>query len=180
MTFIANKAIVVPVTLLERYVFGSANACDWLVTREALLGKKLAKTLRTVRMIVSRREALTRQRLLTIGARETFSMIRLILVGDAALRNDLHALGALGGKVILVARHAVDFILFRYEALGADGLRAREAEETVLVKLLRLVFHFFHAWLENLSALVASGRKRLIVAFATEELIVLVAEWLVN
>lgn len=120
--------------------------CDWLVTREALLGEQLAKTLRTVWVIVSRREALTRQRLLTISARETFSMIRLILVGDAALRNDLHALGALGGKVILVARHAVDFILFRYEAFGADGLRAREAEETVLVKLLRLVFHFFHAF----------------------------------
>lgn len=150
------------------------------VAREAFLGEQLAKTLRTVWVIVSRREALARQRLLTIGAREAFSMIRLILVRDAALRYDFDALGALRGKVILVARHAVDFILFRYEALGADGLRAGEAEETVLVELLALVLHLLHARLENLRALVASGRKRLIVALATVKLIVLVAERLVN
>lgn len=82
--------------------------------------------------------------------------------------------------MILVARHAVDFVLFRYEALGADRLRAREAEETVLVELLRLVFHFFHARLKYLSALVAAGRKRLVVALATVELIVLVAKWFVD
>jgi hypothetical protein len=146
----------------------------------ALLGKQFAEAVRTVGMLVSRRESLTCQRRLTIGAREAFSVIGLILVGDAALRDHLGTLGALGGEVVLVAWHTVDLTVLGYEALAADGHVTREAEETVLVKLLSFVFHLFHARFENLSALVASSGERLIIALATVERIVLGAERLVN
>lgn len=107
-------------------------------------------------------------------------MIWLVFVSDTALRYDLCTFGAFGRKVILVARHAVDFVLFRYEALGTDRLVAREAQEAVLVELLALVLHLLHARLEYLSALVAARRERLVVAFAAVEGVILAAERLVD
>lgn len=72
-------------------------------------------------MVISRSESLTSQRLLTIGAIEAFAMKGHVLVGDAALRNHLDTLCALGGKVVFVAGHAKDFVIFGYEALASDG-----------------------------------------------------------
>jgi hypothetical protein len=117
---------------------------------------------------------------LTIGAREAFSMKRLIFVAHAALRNNLGAFGAFGRVVLLVAGHTVDFVVLWYETLRADGQIARETEKAVLVKLLTLVFHFFHARLEYLRALVTARRERLVIALAAVEAIVLVAEGLVH
>lgn len=117
-------------------------------------------------MFVARRESLTSQRLLTIGACETFSMKRLIFVADATLRYNFGAFVALGGKILLITRYTVDFVFFGYETFRSDGQIARKAEETILVKLLSFVFHFFHARLEYLRALVTTRRERLIVTLA--------------
>lgn len=121
---------------------------------EAFLGEELAKTIGTIRVVVARREALTGQRLLTVGARETLAVIGRVLVADAALRDHLVALVALGRVGLLVARHAEDLVVLRYETLRADGRGTREAKETVLMELLTLVLHFFHAGLEYLRTFV--------------------------
>ena len=106
-------------------------------------------------------------------------MVGRVLVRDAALRDHLAALVALGGKVVLVAGHAVDLLVLGYEALGADRRVAREAQETVLVKLLALVLHLLHARLEDLGALVTARGKLLVVALAAVQELVLGAEGLV-
>jgi ABC-type glycerol-3-phosphate transport system permease component len=48
------------------------------------------------------------------------------------------------------------------------------------VKLLTFVFHFFHAWLKYLSALVTSRGKSLIVTLATVQRLVLGPKGLVD
>jgi hypothetical protein len=70
-------------------------------------------------MLISGGKSLTRQRLLTIGAIEALAVKRLILIGDASLRNHLRTLGTLGGKILLVAAHTIDLVVLGYETLGA-------------------------------------------------------------
>ena len=107
-------------------------------------------------MIVTRRESLTSQRLLTICATEALTMIRIIFVADATLRDHLNTLGAFSRVGLLIARHTKYLVFFWYEALGTDGRRACEAQEAVLMELLSFVFHLFHAGLEYLRAFIAS------------------------
>lgn len=107
-------------------------------------------------------------------------MIGLILVANSALRDHLGAFRTLGRIGLFITGHTEYLIIFWYEAFGANGRVARETEEAILVELLSLVFHFFHAGLEYLRALVASRRERLIVALATVERVVFRAERLVD
>jgi hypothetical protein len=131
-------------------------------------------------MFVTWRKSLSSQRLLTIRARKAFSMKRLILVANATLWNNLSTFGAFRGIILLIARYTVDFIIFRYETLGANGQVTRKTEKAILMKLLSLVFHFFHARLEYLRTFVTTRRKRLIIAFTTIQTIVLVPERLIH
>lgn len=167
-TLVAHEALIVPVAVLERDILGTADSIlhaarwyigiysDWFVASEAFLGEKLAEAVRTVGVVVAGRESLAGERLLTVGACEALAVVGRVLVAHAALRDHLDALVALGRVRLLVARHAKDLVVFRYEALGADRRRAREAQETVLVELLTFVLHFFHAGLEYLCTFVAS------------------------
>lgn len=52
----------------------------------------------------------------------------------------------LHGKLLLVAGHAVVVVVFRDEALGADGLLASLAGETGLVPAVPLVLHLSGAF----------------------------------
>ena len=57
----------------------------------------------------------------------------------------LDALDTLGSKLVLIAAGAVDVILLRYEALGANGVVTSEAGEAFLMPLSHLVLHLLHA-----------------------------------
>lgn len=57
----------------------------------------------------------------------------------------LLALNAAGGKLVLVAASAVDLLLARDEALGADRVLAHDTAEALLVPLSRLVLHLLGA-----------------------------------
>ena len=61
----------------------------------------------------------------------------------------LLALGALGGKELLIASDAIVMIVLGDEALRSQGFLAVVARETVLVPLLPLVFHLLGAWEEG-------------------------------
>jgi len=167
-------------TLFKWNIFGSANTCDWFSASIALLGEQFAKTFRTIRMLVSWSKSLTSQRLITVCTRETFPMKRLIFVCDAALWNHFRAKSTLGGKILLVARYTINFAILGYETLAADRCRTRRTQETILVELLSFVFHFLHSWFKYLCAFITSGSKRLIVAFAAIEWIILGSKRLVN
>lgn len=83
-------------------------------------------------------------------------MVRIVLVGHTAGRDHLLALGALGGKELLVATNAVVVFVLGNEALRAQGLLAVVARETILVPLLPFVFHLLRAWFKDLAAAVTS------------------------
>lgn len=150
------------------------------MAREALLGEELAKALRAVRMVVARGEPLSSKRLLAVGAREALAVIGQVLVAHATRRDHFGALGALGRIRLLVARHAEDLVVLRYEALRADRRCACEAQEAILVELLTFVLHLFHAWLEDLGAFVTPRGESLIVALGTVKSLILGAERLID
>lgn len=58
----------------------------------------------------------------------------------------LVALDASSGKLVLVARGAIDLLLARDEALRPDRVLAHHAAEALLVPLPRLVLHLLGTW----------------------------------
>lgn len=109
-----DKAIVMPVPILERNEASAANACakrerergrvsqlfyraaqflrltcNGLHTRGATLGEQLAKALGTVGLLVAASEPLPGQRDVAVGAREALAMPRFIFIGHAPRGDDL-------------------------------------------------------------------------------------------
>ena len=82
--------------------------------------------------------------LLAVGAGEAFPMPGVVAVSHTSLRDHLAALDALCGKLLLVTLGAVDVVLLRDEALGADGVLAGAADEALLVPLTSLILHLLH------------------------------------
>lgn len=56
------------------------------------------------------------------------------------------AVDALQGKLLLIAGQAVVVGVLLHEALGADGLLATVAGETILMPTVALMLHLFRAW----------------------------------
>ena len=81
----------------------------------------------------------------------------------------LVTLDTLGGKLVLIAGRAVDFIFLRDEGLGADGVVTDTADKALLVPLPGLVLHLLHAGLEHVStAVTASGELGVIAGAAVD------------
>ena len=79
-----------------------------------------------------------------MGAGEAFPVPGVVAVGHSSLGDHLAALDALRRELLLVALGAVDVVLLRDEALGADGVLAGAADEALLVPLTGLVLHLLH------------------------------------
>ena len=79
-----------------------------------------------------------------MGAGEAFPVPGVVAVGHSSLGDHLAALDALRRELFLVALGAVDVVLLRDEALGADGVLAGAADEALLVTLTSLVLHLLH------------------------------------
>lgn len=109
----ADKAIVVPVAILERDETRTADTGDWLGTGGASLREQLAEAVGAVWLLVAAREALAGERHLAVGAGEALAVPRFVLVRYAAAGDDLLTLDATGGVLLLVAAGAVDFLLAR-------------------------------------------------------------------
>lgn len=146
----ADEAVVVPMSVLERNEAGAADTCDGALASDAALGEQVAEAVGAVRLLVPRGEALAGQRRVAVGAREALAVPGLVLVRHAARSDDLVALDAAGGELLLVAASAVDLLLPGDEALGADSGLAHHAAEALLVPLARLVLHLLVAGSEDL------------------------------
>lgn len=107
-------------------------------------------------------------------------MPRLVLVRHAALRYDLVTLDAASGEFVFIAASAVDLLLARDEALGANRVLAHYAAETLLVPLLRLVLHLLGSSTEDLATAIAPACELCVVAVAAVDLVELGAELLVH
>ena len=66
----------------------------------------------------------------------------------------LVAARAFGRKLLLVARHTIAFLVFRYEAFRADRLRADIASEAMLVKLLSAILELLAACKQTLPVVI--------------------------
>jgi len=170
----------VPVSVFEGDEAGAADTGDWLGAGSAALGEQFAEAVGAVGLIVSRGEALAGQRRVAVGAGEALAMPGLVLVRHAARRDDLITLDAAGGELLLVAGGAVDLLLARDEALGADGRLANHATEALLVPLPGLVLHLLITCPEDLAAAVAARGELSVVAGPAVDLLHLAAELLVD
>jgi len=151
---------------LERDEPRSSDSSDGFAAGRATLREELAEAIRTVRLVIPGGEPLSGKGLLAVGAGEAFPMPGVVAVSDTSLRDHLAALDALCRKLLLVTLGAVDVVLLRDEALGADGILAGAADEALLVPLASLVLHLLHTSLEDVSTSVTSGGKLGVIARA--------------
>jgi len=176
----ADEAVVVPMPALERDEPCATDSCDRFAACCAPLREEFAKAVRTVRLVVPGGEALPSEGLLAVGAGEAFPVPGVVAVSHSSLGDHLAALDALRRELLLVALGAVDVVLLRDEALGADGVLAGAADEALLVPLTGLVLHLLHTSLEHVSTPVTPGGKLGVIARSTVDSVRLRTKLLVH
>lgn len=177
---LAVEMLIMPMAVFKGNVLRSSKTGDGLGALEALFGEKLSEAVCAVGLFLLGGEALSRQRLLTVSAREAVAVVRIVLVRHTTRRNHFFALGALGREELLIASDAVVVFVFRDEALRPQSLLAVVASEAILVPLLAFVLHLLGAWSEDFVASVASGGEFVGVAVAAVDLLLFAAERLVD
>lgn len=176
----ADEAVVVPVTILERYEARSANAGNGLGTGSASLGEELSEALSTVRLLVSRRESLSSKGSAAIGTGEALAVPRVVAVSHATGGDYLIALDASGSEFLFVASGTVYVVLPGDEAARSDGILADAAAEALVVPLVALVLHLLGASTEDIVASIATRCEGGVVAAGTVHFLRFGAERLVN
>lgn len=176
----ADEAVVVPVAVFERDETSSADTGDWLRAGCTPLGEEFTETFGTIGLIVARSKSLSGQRSRTVSAGEALTMPWLVLVSHTTLGDDLVALDAASGKLLLVAAGAIDFLFAWDETLGSDRSLADAAAEALLVPLTGLVLHLLGTSTEDFTASIATGCELGIVAVSTIDLVYLRSELLVD
>lgn len=107
-------------------------------------------------------------------------MPRFVLIRYAATGDNLVALNASGGELVLVARSAIDLLLARNEALRTDRVLADHATETLLVPLPGLVLHLLGTSTEDFAASIATAGELGVVTVAAVDLVHLATELFVH
>lgn len=95
----------------------------------------------------------------------------LVAVRHTAAADDLVALDAPGGELLLVAGGAVDVVVSRNKASSSDGVLASTAAEAFIVPLVPLVLHLLGTCPENFSAAIATGGEGSVVAGSAVDLL---------
>lgn len=97
----------------------------------------------------------------------------LVLIADPTRGDGLLAAKTVLGKLLLMARGAVDVVPLGQETLRAYWLLAFEAGEALLVPHFVLVLNILRAWHNDLVAGLAAGAFFTGVAFATHDLAII-------
>lgn len=168
-----------PLAILKRDVLPSSKTCDWFAAGLALLGIQAAKALEAVRALVSGGEVLTRQLCLAAGAHETLLMPRLVPVGHTTFSQGLFTACAARGELVLVAGHAVVFILVRDERLRANWLFAAVTDEAALVPCRASILQLLRTWHDDFVAGHTLGGELVTVAVIAEQRVILAGERLI-
>lgn len=179
-TFVADEAIGVPLTPLERYELGTVHACNGFCAGGTLLGKQLSVAVDAVRSIFYGRETFAAEDALTVRTAETVAMPRAVVVDDPAFADRQRALGTRLAVLAFIARNTDDVAGTRYEAAGSDLSLTDHADETLSMPLTTPVLVFLHTGAKDLFAACASRREHLLVTRGAEQLIVLERERLVD
>lgn len=145
------EAVIMPgVALIVHHICTMTKTCDGVLAAMALLGHVGLVAVDAVHVVVVRREASSCQRLTAGSAHKALGVPRLVLVADASGGDGLFAVKALLGKLLVVARSAVDVVPFGQEALRADWLLTLKAGEALFMPHLVLVLHILGTWHDHL------------------------------
>lgn len=174
------KAVVVPLTFLERDVLRAPETTDGVGAPSTLLGVQLTETGQAVGKLIPCCEALPRQLLLAGSAHKALLVPGLLPVSDTSCGDGLFALHTLQGILLLIAGHTEVLVLLGYEALGSNGLLAALAGETGLMPTAALVFHLSGTWHDGLLASLALGRVLVGIAVGAQQLLLLGGKGLVH
>lgn len=176
----ASEAVIVPMATFERDESGTADTCDGFAARGTTFGEQFPEAVSAVRLVVPGSKPLAGEGFLAVGASETLSMPGLVSVSNASLSDNLVALDAFGGKLVLVTLGAVNVVFLWDETFSSDWIFAGAANETFLMPLSSLVLHLLHACSENIPAAVAASCKLGVVAGAAVDPVRLASELLVH
>lgn len=176
----ADETVVMPMPVLERDEASPANACYRFGAGGASLGEQFSETIGAIGLVVARRESLASQGIVTVATGEAVSVPRLVLVRYPTAGDDLVALNASSGKLVLVARGAIDLLLARDEALSPDRVLAHHAAEALLVPLPGLVLHLLRTGTEDLAASIATAGELGVVTIPAVDLVHLATELFVH
>lgn len=169
----AVEAVVVPLALLKRNVLASPETADRGGAVSTFLSKQVAEAVEAVGKVVPRGEALAGQLLLAPDANEALLMPGLVTVVHSSSGDGLLAVDTLQSKQLLIAGQAVVVGFLLDKALGANGLLATVAGETILMPTVALMLHLFRAWHDGLQARMALGRVLIAVALGTQQRFIL-------
>jgi hypothetical protein len=168
------------VTIIKRNKLGSSQSGDWFRATNALLGKQFSEALSAVRFLILRGELLSGQHLVALGAHETFTVPRSVLVRDSSLVDHPVALETPLCILFLVARHADHLLVTWDETLASDWLQTHFAAEALLMPLLALVFKLLHSGFKESTTSVASGREVVIMTVGAVKPVILVGERVIH
>lgn len=177
---VALEAVVVPMTLIERYKLGRSQTGDWLKTANALLGEELREAVSTVGLLFARGELLSDELLVASVTRETLSVPRSALVRDSALVDHSVTLDTSLCVLLLVAIDANCLLVTWYESFDANRLTTDLAAEAFLVKRLAFELVLFHTSAKDVGTSIAPHCKVVIMAVRTVRLLILGSKRLVH
>lgn len=143
-------------TLIVHYVRSLAKSCNGILAAAAFFGHSGFVAVHTVDLFLMGGEAGASQGLSAGGAHEALRMPRLVLVIHTSCGNGLLAASALFGKLLLMAKAAVDVVVLCYETFGADWLLTLIAGETLVMPRVAFVFHILSACQDGLVAAMAA------------------------
>lgn len=167
-------------SVFERDESSTTDAGNRFVAGSAAFRKQATETIGAAWFVITRSETLTGQVLVAMGAGETVTVPRFVLVSYATSLNCLIAFNATSGEFFFIATGAVDILFTRDKALGTNWRFACTTFETLFMPLPVLVFHFLGSGMEDVSASIALGCKLLVIAITAVDLLALGSKLLVN
>lgn len=109
--FLAGEAVLVPgESLIVHHIGSMAEPCDWVLAAVALLGHVGLVAVHTINVVLVGGEARSCQRFTAGLAHKTLRVPGMVLVADPSRSDGLLAFEAFLGKLLLMARSAVDVI----------------------------------------------------------------------
>lgn len=153
----ALEAVFVPLPFLIGHDLSSPKPGNGHAAGSAFLGNEGAVALGAVERVLVARELLPTQRLPARLADEALGVPGLLLVTHPSAGDGLLAVGAMLRELLLVARHTVDVVAARDEALRADLLQAAVAGETALMPVRAGVLKALSPWFDGPLAAMAGG-----------------------
>lgn len=167
-------------SVVKRNKLGSTETSDWLRTATAFLGEQISEAVSTKRFFIARRELLSSQNLVTVGACEALAMPWRVLVRYAALVYHPVTLHAALCILFLIALDTDDFLVTWYETLVSYWMQTDLAAEALFMPLLALVLIFLHSCTEKTSTAITASSEVVVMAISAIQFVVLTRERMIN